>query len=227
MRHLHPADVRAFAKFGLRSKTDRTDATLLVRFGLARSPRPQPLLPPVLQHLRALLARRADLLGMRTMERNRSRPRTMRWSRNRSCARLPCSPEESDALLGQITAMIAADPALAARSAQLQTVPGIGLVVAAQLLAGLTELGARTASELAALVGVAPFARESGQIPGQALHRRRASHRSARRSTRPSTPRLGGAVGQTPSRRTITSLRARQKPRNLPSWPRCGASCGT
>lgn len=211
----NPAHVRAFAKScGLRSKTDRTDATLLVRFGLARSPRPQPLLPPVLQHLRALLARRADLLGMRTMERNRcqaTHDAVVKESLLRTIALLT---EESDALLGQITAMIAADPALAARSAQLQTVPGIGPVVAAQLLAGLTELGARTASELAALVGVAPFARESGQFRGKRfIGGGRATVRQALYQA--VNTAVGGRCRANPLKTHYHQLRARQKPRNL------------
>jgi transposase len=164
----NPAHVRAFGRgMGIRSKTDRSDAQVLVAFGQARRPIPRFQPSPQLRHLKALIARRDDLVSMRVMERNR-----------RSATHDPvvaASLEQISALLSdQITALnlaianlIASEPDLAERKTRLASVPGIGPVIAARCLVDLPDLGAMTKKQIAAYVGVAPYARDSGQFHGK------------------------------------------------------------
>ena len=67
----------------------------------------------------------------------------------------------------QLAALVAAEPTLRARAAWLQSIPGIGPVAAATLLAEVPELGACSRQQIAALVGVAPFNRDSGARRGR------------------------------------------------------------
>lgn len=164
----NPAQVRHYARsMGIRSKTDRSDAQMLVAFGAARRPIPRFQPSPQLRHLKALIARRDDLVSMRVMERNR-----------RSATHDPFVADLLDQMIvllsAQITVLdraiadlIARDPELADRTNRLQSVPGIGPVVAARCLVDLPDLGTMTKKQVAAYVGVAPYARDSGQFRGK------------------------------------------------------------
>ena len=164
----HPGHVRAYVRsMGMRSKTDRIDACMLVAFGSARRPVARPLGAPQLRHLQALLARRDDLMTMRTMESNRhhaTHDQVIAASLGQMIAILTAHIQQLDRAIAEL---IASEPALTRRSTQLQTVPGIGPHVAARCLACLPALGTMTAKQLAALVGVAPYARDSGQFHGK------------------------------------------------------------
>jgi transposase len=111
--------------------------------------------------LRALLSRRRQLTAMIVAEQNH---------RRRAPARVPASIDRHldqlrqarTTLDAEITALIAAQPAWRDRAAQVRSVPGVGPVVAATLVADLPALGTLNRRQLAALAGVAPFARDSG-----------------------------------------------------------------
>jgi transposase len=164
---VNPRQVRHFARAtGQFAKTDAVDARVLAHFGATLAPAAQPPLPDAVAQLRALVRRRRQVLTMLVQETNHRRlaPAEVRDGIDHHLAFLRA---ERAALDRQIAASIAADPELRAQAARLQTAPGVGPVVAATLLADLPELGALGRRPVAALVGVAPFARDSGQQRGR------------------------------------------------------------
>ena len=159
---VNPRQVRDFARScGQLAKTDRLDAQVLAEYAARLEPpvRPQP--DAAQQELRALLSRRRQLTALIVAEQNHRRlaPARVQASIDRHLAQLR---QERTTLDAEITALIAAQPAWRDRAAQLRSVPGVGPVVAATLVADLPELGLLNRRQLAALVGVAPFARDSG-----------------------------------------------------------------
>jgi transposase len=167
---VNPKRVRDFAKaVGKLAKTDAIDAAVLAHFA-------QTLRPPVwsmpdadAQKLQALLIRRTQLVQMRTMEKNRLAP--LRESRVRRSVQnvirtLDREIRQADKALGEA---IRACPEWAAKDDLLQSIPGIGPTVSRTLLAEMPELGTLTREQAAALAGVAPINRESGQYKGKRM----------------------------------------------------------
>lgn len=165
---VNPRQVRDFAKAsGRRAKTDAVDAAVLARYAATMRPEPRPLPPPATRELAALVGRRRQVVALLVAERDRlhrAEPVVVP-SLRRSVAALVA---ERGALDADIAARIAAEPAWRARAAALRAVPGVGPVVAATLLALLPELGHLDRKQVASLVGVAPFDRQSGQHRGRA-----------------------------------------------------------
>jgi transposase len=163
-----PVRVRQFARAdGRLAKTDRIDAAVLADFARRMRPDPTPPVPEPLGYLRALIARRQTLVERRKAEANqlhRVRFPDLRAMIVEAMARLEA---EIAALEAGIEALIAADPARAALARRLRSVPGVGRVTAAVLIARLPELGRLTRAEIAALVGVAPYARDSADRHGR------------------------------------------------------------
>jgi transposase len=163
-----PLRVRQFARAdGRLAKTDRIDAAVLADFARRMRPDPTPASPEPLDYLRALIARRATLVERRKADANqlhRARFPDLRAMIVEAMARLAA---EIAALEARIEALIAADPARAVLARRLCSVPGVGRVTAAVLIARLPELGRLTRAEVAALIGVAPFARDSADRHGR------------------------------------------------------------
>lgn len=163
---VNPRRARQFARAsGREAKTDAVDAAALAHLGAALTPAPQAAPDPARAHLAALVARRRQLVEMRVMERQRraDAPAAVRAGIDEHLAWLT---ERVRAAEHDIRAALAADAALGARAALLQSVPGVGLITAATLVADLPELGTLDRKPLAALVGVAPFAHDSGRLRG-------------------------------------------------------------
>ena len=164
---VNPRQTRDFARaHGILAKTDRLDAAVLARFAATVQPpvRPQP--SKAVQDLQLLSRRRRQLVTARATDQQQRRHLA------------PAQLAGSDALLAVLTrliqqadrdlaAAVQADPTLRPRAAWLQSIPGIGPVTAATLLAELPELGTCTRQQVAALVGVAPFNRDSGAWRGR------------------------------------------------------------
>ena len=164
---VNPRQTRDFARaHGTLAKTDRLDAQMLARFAAAVRPplRPQPSKP--VQHLRALVRERRQLVELRvaTQHRRRQAPRARRPRWDAHLALLRADLRE---LARELAAALQAAPQLQARASWLRSIPGIGLIAAATLLAEVPELGACSRREVAALVGVAPFNRDSGTRRGR------------------------------------------------------------
>jgi transposase len=117
----------------------------------------------------ALAARREQLQQLRTAERQRWQQAPTAAVRTRVAKHLAWLDEELADLEQALTAVIAQQPAGAATRALLQSVPGVGPTLSATLLTALPELGRLNRKQIAALVGVAPLAADSGQHRGRRL----------------------------------------------------------
>lgn len=159
---LNPVSARRFAQsLGRRAKTDRLDAALLAEYAERLRPTPRPLPAQTVRTLKELLARRGQLTKHLVEEQNRRRQASALLAPQIETliALLTTQRAEIDALLASV---VASDPDWQARVAQLDTVPGFGVLTATLLAVGLGELGRCTGKEAAALVGVAPYPKESG-----------------------------------------------------------------
>jgi transposase len=175
---VNPQRVREFARAsGQLAKTDAVDAVVLAHFGAALHPAVRPAADAATTTVQALVRRRRQVVAMLTEEANhhRTAAATLREGIARHLAFLR---QERDALDQAIADAIAASPVLRRDAALLRTVPGVGPVVAATLLAELPELGRLGRRPIAALVGVAPFARDSG--PRRGRRRCRGGRRAVR-----------------------------------------------
>ena len=164
---VNPRHVRDFARAaGKLAKTDALDAQVLAHFAEAMRPASRPLPDDASQELRALMARRRQLVEMITAEKNRLRtaaPRIrpkvqehIRW--------LEESLKDLDRDMGDF---MRSSPMWRDKDQLLRSTPGVGPVVSMTLLSDLPELGALNRGEIAALVGVAPFNRDSGALRGK------------------------------------------------------------
>jgi len=163
---VNPRQVRDFAKAtGQLAKTDALDARALAHFAEAIRPEPRPVPDAQTEDLRALLARRRQLVAMRTAEQNRLGSAPSRLHADIEAhimwlnARLAILDDELDAALR-------ASAVWRERENLLRSVPGIGPVCARTLVLDLPELGTLSRQHLAALVGLAPFHRDSGTLRG-------------------------------------------------------------
>lgn len=164
---VNPRQVRDFARaLGRLAKTDAIDASVLAHFAQAVRPEQRPLPDAQTQRLEALLVRRRQLVEMMTAERSRLMTAAaslqadirehIAWLKQRICG-----------IDEELTRAVAASPRLREQSELLRSVPGVGPVVAVTLLAELPELGTLNRKAIAALVGVAPFNRDSGKMQGK------------------------------------------------------------
>ena len=164
---VNPRQVRDFAKAtGRLAKTDALDAQTLAHFAEVIRPELRPLPDEQTQALAAILARRRQLVEMLTAEKNRlASARTLvRKSLRTHIAWLERALHHTDTDLAQA---IRESPVWREKEALLRSTPGVGPVMTTTLLANLPELGTLTGKQIAALVGVAPFNRDSGTMRGK------------------------------------------------------------
>jgi transposase len=160
--------VRDFAKaLGRRAKTDAIDAAVLAEFAEKVSLPVHTIPNAEAQKLQAILARRRQLITMRTMESNRLQTTTDRTVKRSLHAVMRTLNREIGKADQDLNAAIQACPVWQAQDELLQSIPGIGVVVSRTLLADLPELGQLSREAAAALVGVAPMNRDSGQHRGK------------------------------------------------------------
>jgi len=163
---VNPRQVRDFAKAkGLLAKTDALDAAVLAHFAEAIRPLPRAVPDATTQALAALVTRRRQLVEMATAEENRlgSAPPRLR---GRLQAHLRWLRRELVALDADLDTTIRTHPGWRVQDELLQSTPGVGPILARTLLGGLPELGTLSRGAIAALVGVAPWARDSGRHRG-------------------------------------------------------------
>jgi transposase len=178
---VNPRQVRDFARgLGLLAKTDRLDAHAIARFGLQASPRLVEPASPEQQRLQELVARRRQLVELRAAETCRLETASAKTVRDSVRAVIKQLGKLIAKIEQELSDLVAADDQLQCRSRALQTAPGVGAVTAATLVAELPELGRLGRGQISALVGVAPFNRDSGKFHGRrAIWGGRASVRSA------------------------------------------------
>jgi transposase len=165
---VNPRQVRAFAQAtGTLAKTDRLDAHVLAHFGAAMQPTPRPLPDAATQQLSAILTRRHQLVDMLTMEKNRLPQQTAPALRKRLRAHITWLTQELGRTETDLNQLIQQSPLWRAQDDLLQSAKGVGPILSHTLLAEVPELGHLHHKQLAALVGVAPFNRDSGSLRGQ------------------------------------------------------------
>jgi len=167
---VNPAQVRHFAgALGKRAKTDPIDASVIAHFVEATKPEIRPLPDAATQLLADLVARRRQIIEMISAEGQREK-RASQKSLQKSIARLKKALEKE---LTQIDAGIddamRGSPVWRAKEDLLVSVPGIGPAIARTLIAELPELGSLDRREIAALAGLAPWTRQSGQWRGKSF----------------------------------------------------------
>jgi transposase len=163
----NPRQVRDFAKAtGQLAKTDTLDAAILALFAERVRPTPRALPSETAQLFDALLTRRRQLLEMLTAEKNRLgfAPRPLHRGIQQHIRWLE---RQLNDVTKELAAQIEQSPVWRAKDNLLQSVPGVGPIVSATLLGELPELGTLSHKQLAALVGVAPLAHDSGQWRGK------------------------------------------------------------
>jgi transposase len=167
---VNPAQVRAFAQaLGKRAKTDPIDASVIAHFVEATQAQPRPLPDAMTQALADLVARRRQIVEMMAAEGQRER-RMSGKRLKKSIARLRKALEKELAELdGEIGDHVRGSPAWAEKEDLLASVPGVGPVIARTLIAELPELGSLDRRSVAALAGLAPWTRQSGQWRGKSF----------------------------------------------------------
>lgn len=165
---VNPRQVRDFARgLGILAKTDRLDARVIARFGQHTAPRPIEIGSEKQVELQELVTRRRQLVELRTAEKNRLETATSKTVRKNIRHLVEQLDKQIRQLEESIGAWVESDPELASKAALLQSVPGVGAVTVTSLLVGLPELGRLGRGQIAALVGVAPFNRDSGKFRGR------------------------------------------------------------
>lgn len=167
---VNPRQVRDFARAtGQLAKTDRLDARAIALFAAAVQPEPRKLPDEAAELLKALMARRRELVELRVAERNRLRQGTAGWVRRDLERSIDALTKRIEAIDAEIEDHVKGSPIWQVQEDLLRSVPGVGKTLSRTLLAELPELGQLTRRKIAALVGVAPFARDSGTLRGRRM----------------------------------------------------------
>jgi transposase len=164
---VNPTRVRAFARAeGVLAKTDKIDARVIARFGATMKPQARARRDKNQVELNDLVTRRRQLVEMLTVEKNRLQTASPDMQKH-IASHLDWLQGEIEELEQQISQAIATNPVWAETAKRVDSVPGIGPITAATLVADLPELGQLNRQKIAALVGVAPFNHDSGKHHGK------------------------------------------------------------
>jgi len=167
---VNPAQVRHFAQaVGKRAKTDPIDAAVLARFAEAVKPEPRELPDEAVRLLAELVGRRAQLIEMLVAERQREKRASATRVRKSLARHIAALEKELSEIDRDIDTMVRGSPVWREKENLLITFPGVAHTIARSVLADLPELGRLTRREIASLVGLAPFIRQSGQWKGKSM----------------------------------------------------------
>jgi len=159
--------VRYFARaHGQRAKTDPIDAAVLSAYGATFQPAATAPASPQQQQLAELSQRRRQLIQLLVTERNHAEHYTDAFRVRQSRQLRKTLDQQIEQCDEAIATLIAQDAELARKAKRLDAIPGVGPVVAATMLAEMPELGTLTKQTAAALAGVAPYNRDSGDQRG-------------------------------------------------------------
>ena len=165
---VNPRQIRDFARAtGKLAKTDAIDAQVIAHFAAAVKLTPRPLRDAEAREFSALLTRRRQVSEMITAERNRLRPTCSKVVRELIKDHIARLEEERAKLDNNLRDTIRGSSVWREKDDLLRSVPGVGPVLSATLLADLPELGILNRKQIAALVGVAPLNRDSGNFRGK------------------------------------------------------------
>lgn len=160
---VNPRRIREFARsIGQLAKTDKLDARVIAHFGAATHPEARKLPTEDEERLTALITRRRQIIEMLTAERNRLHSARFAM-KERIETHIAWMEKELHDLDDEINTFIHASPIWKEKDKLLRSVPGVGPVTSATILAMLPELGSLNRQKIAALVGVAPVNKDSGR----------------------------------------------------------------
>ena len=166
---VNPLRARRFAEAcGTRAKTDAIDARMLARMGDRLELPPDPPASPVMRELQALQTARAGLVRDRIALIQRADAARLALLKRQTGRALRLVEAQLAEIEAEISTRIAADRQLARRQEILASIPGVGPRLSATLVVGMTELGAAPGKAIAALAGLAPLTRQSGDWTGRA-----------------------------------------------------------
>jgi transposase len=165
---VNPRQIRDFARAtGRLAKTDRVDAAVIAHFAEAVRPPVRPLPDEQARLLGELVNRRRQVIEMMVAEGNRARQVETKRLKKRIERHRSTLQTELTEIEVELDETIRGTPIWRENEDLLKSVPGVGDVVARTLIAELPELGTLTRRQIAALVGVAPFSRDSGTMRGK------------------------------------------------------------
>ena len=165
----NPLRIKRFAgAIGQRAKNDRLDAALIAHYAERVQPELTKLKSENIRLMSDLVTRRNQLLTMQTMERNRLQilPKNISSTITPILTALKNQIEKVEA---KIAKLIESCPEYQAKNTILQSMPGVGKVLAASLISNVPELGLITNKQASSLIGVAPITRESGRFKGKRM----------------------------------------------------------
>ena len=167
---VNPRQIRDFAKaIGQIAKTDKIDARVIARFASTVEPPAKDVLDAKSRQLKALVARREQLVGMHVAESNRMEHAVDKDIVRSIKAVLKTIERQTVGLDSQIAEHIVQDPQLRRKADIVDSAPGIACTTASMLVTRLPELGLLNRRRIAALVGVAPMNRDSGPYKGKRM----------------------------------------------------------
>lgn len=167
---INPRQVRDFAKStGQLAKTDKIDARIIAHYAALIQPAIAESLTQQQHKLKTLTARRRQLVDLRIIEKNHKEHAYYQEIDSSINSVIQNLDQEIARIEKMITDHIQSDPQILEKLSRITSVPGIGNTTAATLIANLPELGSLNRREIAALVGVAPMNRDSGQFRGKRM----------------------------------------------------------
>jgi transposase len=165
---VNPRQARDFAKAcGKLAKTDRIDAAVLARFGQAVELRTEAKIPEKQLELQDLVARRRQLVELRTAEMNRKENVISKFVRKSLQESVDALNKQIQRFEKRIAALVQSDDEWKQKLEIVQSTPGIGPNTSATLIADVPELGQLNRRKISALVGLAPFNCDSGEFRGR------------------------------------------------------------
>lgn len=167
---VNPAQVRAYGKaLGQRAKTDPIDARLIARFAADTRPEARPLPDEATARLADLVSRRRQIIAMIVAERQRQKRFTDQRLQKSITRLLDALQRELSEVEAEIDDDLRGSPAWREKEDLLASVPGVGPTIARTLIAEMPELGSLDRRQIAALAGLAPWTRQSGQWKGRSF----------------------------------------------------------
>jgi transposase len=167
---VNPKRIRDFARAsGQLAKTDQIDARIIAHYAATLQPPPQGVWDAHIRALKAFVARRHQLVEMRTAEKNRLEHVDDRAVARSIAAVIKTIERELAKVEQNLHDHINRTPTLKQKTEQLKSVPGIGETTAMMLVAEVPELGRLNRRQIAALIGVAPINRDSGTFRGKRM----------------------------------------------------------
>jgi transposase len=165
---INPKRARDFAKaLGLVAKTDRIDAQVLALFAEKVQPAPSEKTPEKQAEIQQLVARRRQLIDLKTQESNRWDVTHAQAARKSIQAVINTLEAEIRGIEKVIETLLESDDDWQHKIRLIQSVPGLGNVTATTVVADLPEIGKLNRQQISALIGLAPFNRDSGARKGK------------------------------------------------------------